>query len=214
MPRVAKPLPSFVELSPDGKKVKCNLCAAVATDGQWMNRESLSNHLRSVNHRKNESAQEQATNESMLISAQMLADDAREEQTEFAALNRPELHSQPGVASTSITTTVTHSARKQALWDSIPDDAADFAMELDDATSFEKMSSDRARLERSVEAFGLWDAQRAATDLGFSAGDEDSSSPTENAYVGETSEEEAFLADLLDHATDLNVVFGPRIRYT
>ncbi|KAI0816060.1 hypothetical protein BC628DRAFT_1414013 [Trametes gibbosa] len=57
----------------------------------------------------------------------------------------------------------------------------------------------------TAQAFGLWNAERTATELGFGAEGSSTSTSTafEHTYIAEAAEEDAHLTDLLENFTDL-----------
>ncbi|KAJ2989835.1 hypothetical protein NUW54_g8659 [Trametes sanguinea] len=206
MPRQAKPLPDYIEVSDDQKKVRCLLCHPTAASRQWLNRESLTNHLKTSNHRKAVQALKSSQNDQEQEASQIAAQDIMDE-LEFAFLAEPPHKQAPTRASGA--TTASTSALEQELWDALQGD--DIQYEIAPTTA-DQEALQRQRMDRAEEMFGLWDASHAAFDLGFQAGMASSSanaSGSENeagTLLDEASAkdillEDAELADVLSNMT-------------
>ena len=82
------------------------------------------------------------------------------------------------------------SIAEQTMWDEYAVNGADFDAGVDEVD----LGLERQRLEREVQEFGIWNAERTAGELGFSVGGED-----EGPLLVE-DEEDDVLAEIMCHA--------------
>lgn len=166
----------------DKDRVQCGLCAREQrADRQWFLRKNAGDHLQTEMHKRLLEAHEALARRA--VAAERLASVREAEEIEALHVNIPSHASHPQASNGA-----GPSEAEQNMWDDYAQNGAEYHLEPDSA---ETPVTERLRLEQEAEAFKLWDASRAARELGF----EDRGQGT-----GELDQEDDFLADLLENA--------------
>jgi len=140
---------SVVELSEDGKKVRCNICEALRiTNGGWIQKESLAYHLKSDFHVRSVSAQQNRESIRTAGEQSMQEESAAERRMDFIMLS-----STIKPVFTPIARIPKPSAEEQDMWDN-----HEFSNEIFDAGIDHTVTAveERKRLEREATNFNLW----------------------------------------------------------
>lgn len=94
------------------------------------------------------------------------------------------------------------SAQEEAIWTDF-ENGADFAVEDVGQTE----DGEKARLEDAIKAFGIWDSERSAFELGFRFGKDISQEEDSLIGLNATANEDAFLTDILTNTLGLSHQF-------
>lgn len=145
---------SVIEVSEDGKRVRCMTCGPLrlGQDASWIKKDSLSYHLKSDLHSRSMIAQQDRQSRQFAGEQSMREESAMEESLDFVVLN-----STPTItpATTPTTRVSDKSAEEQAMWHNYG-----FSEEIFDAgvncTAAEM--EERKRLEREANDFDIWHA--------------------------------------------------------
>jgi hypothetical protein len=140
---------SVVELSDDGKKVRCNICEALhGHSGGWIQKESLAYHVKSETHARSVSAKQNEELRQTVGEQSMEEERAMEQRMDFVMLS--------STAKPTVTQTVrvhVTSTEEQDMWDqhTLFNEAFDAGIDHIAAAVDE-----RKRLEREATNFDLW----------------------------------------------------------
>jgi hypothetical protein len=140
---------SVVELSEDGKKVRCNICAALRIQtSNWIQKESLAYHLKSDVHACSVSANHNRESIRAAGERSMQEETAVEEKMDFVMLSsmiRPEVTATARVLGPSV--------EEKEMWDNylLSNEVFDAGIDHTLATVEE-----RRRMEREATDFDIW----------------------------------------------------------
>ena len=147
-------LSSVVELSVDGKKVRCNLCATLRVQtGHWIQKESLAYHLKSDVHACSISAQQNRETIRAAGERSMEEEAAIEERMDFVML----LTTKPVLLTATATASVPGpSVEEKEMWDNYSLSNEIFDTGIDHTVA---AAEERKRLERDdILTELLWNA--------------------------------------------------------
>jgi hypothetical protein len=142
-------LSSVVELSEDGKKVRCNLCATLRVQtSHWIQKESLAYHLKSDVHACSISAQQNRETIRVAGEQSMQEEAAIEERMDFVMLSTTK-----PVLLTATASVPGPSVEEKEMWDNYS-----FYNEIFDAGIDHTVAAaeERKRLEREAINFDIW----------------------------------------------------------
>ncbi|PPR03970.1 hypothetical protein CVT26_001073 [Gymnopilus dilepis] len=174
------PLPDFIEVSPDGKKVRCKTCQAGRPNKEaWIQKRNLPEHLKSDLH--NDSVNAQAINLAKQETLKQLRLDQELEQRQFAKLPLPVAHSSP------VRSSLKTSPAEQEMWDDFMCSNMVFDAGTDPGLA---AAEERRRLAEETVEFGLWHTSTQEENIG-------SDLPPD---LWPDNEEEDILAELIKNA--------------
>lgn len=140
---------SVVELSDDRKKVRCNICEALrGQNNGWIQKESLTYHLKSDVHARSVHAQQNRESVRAAGERSLQEESAIEEEMDFAML--------PSAIEPIVITKVhvpEPSAEEQEMWDDNAFSNEIFSAGIDHTAAAAK---ERKRLEKEATDFDLW----------------------------------------------------------
>lgn len=147
---------SVIELSDDGKKIRCNVCEVLRKgssseeNGGWIKKESLSSHLNTDTHICSVNAQTHRESIQTAGERSMQEEIAMEEHMDFVMLSST---IKPVTTATARTTSGRPNAEEQDMWDNHT-----FSNEIFDAGINYALTSveERKRLEQEATDFNLW----------------------------------------------------------
>ena len=178
------------EVSDDGKKVKCTVCAPFNTLEQWMLRDSHSSHLKSRGHLANAARSPGQTFEDRVMAADSAARaDAVLQDLVFARLQGVDVCTDASSSKGFQAPT----AGEQEMWQNYDIDGADFEI-ADDPDQVAGVAA-RRHFENMVENFGLWNTE--ADGEGFGP---DSSAEADG--LGWNPEEDELLTEVMRNACE------------
>ena len=174
-------------MSTNGKKIQCKICASgVSIETRtWISVNSVDAHIKGGPHLKAVGLLEDAHTQADVIERNKEADATIAREAELRLINcQNPTRGGDGKRRNPM------SIAEQTMWDEYAVNGADFDAGVDEVD----LGLERQRLEREVQEFGIWNAERTAGELGFSVGGED-----EGPLLVE-DEEDDVLAEIMRHA--------------
>ncbi|KAJ3517709.1 hypothetical protein NLJ89_g342 [Agrocybe chaxingu] len=142
-------LPDFIELSDDRKKVRCSICKALrGQNNVWIQKESLSSHLKSDVHARSVHAKQDRDSIHSAVEQSLREESAIEERMDFATLS-----STIEPAATTKAPVSKPSAEEQEMWDDGAFSNDIFSAGIDHTAA---AVEERKRLEKEAADFDLW----------------------------------------------------------
>ncbi|KAF7969711.1 hypothetical protein HWV62_22016 [Athelia sp. TMB] len=162
MTRSAAPVPEPFTTSPDGKMVKCKVCAPhiPLEPKRWMLRGSMSTHLKTDSHRGHAHAGHTVSlEERVRMNEQQAEAERAQRDTQATALqNLPDFHMRSPAPREQ-------SQQELGMWDEYEMNGGSFEIAEDPAELAEREG--RQWLEREVGELSIWNAEAFAKAIGF-----------------------------------------------
>ncbi|KAF8970008.1 hypothetical protein BDZ97DRAFT_179374 [Flammula alnicola] len=181
------PLPDFIEISDDCLKVRCTICLAARKENGsgWINKGSVSNHLKSDNHANSLEAQRIKESAEKAGERSMQEESAMEDNIDFIILSST---IQPEATATAHAPPPQLSEEEQRMWDRYALGNEVFDAGVDHTLA---AAEERKRLEQEAADFDLW----------HSADFLPEEDPNDGELLLDALEQEDILSELLRNAS-------------